>query len=335
MKSLHRIFLCLLLLIIGTTPVWAADTVVVYTALDQVFSEPILKDFEKKYNIRVKAVYDIEAVKSTGLVNRLIAEKSNPRCDVFWNNEILRTILLKKKGVLAQYVSPSADNIPPQFKDTEDFWTAFAARARVLVANTSLLTEENTPSSIFDLTSSEKSEHRAIANPLFGTTTTHIAALYAFLGAEKAKTYLQNLKESGVKIVDGNSVVRDMAGSGAILFGLTDTDDVNVGVNAGMPIKEIYPDQDSFGTLLIPNSVALIKDSPNPQAGKLLIDYLLSPETEARLAHSESAQIPVREDLRKETGRLVDDVKFMEVDYEEMAAVSETAIRDIQQLLLR
>ena len=42
------------------------------------------------------------------LVNRLIAEKDNPRADVFWNSETGRTIVLKEKGVLEKYISPAA-----------------------------------------------------------------------------------------------------------------------------------------------------------------------------------------------------------------------------------
>jgi len=71
------------------------EQVVIYTSLDKVFSEPILKAFERQTGIKVLDVYDSEATKTTGLVNRLIAEKNNPRADVFWNSEIGRTIVLK------------------------------------------------------------------------------------------------------------------------------------------------------------------------------------------------------------------------------------------------
>lgn len=86
--------------------------VVVYTSLDKVFSEPVLEAFEQKTGIKVLAVYDSEATKTTGLVNRLIAEKEAPRVDVFWNSETGRTIVLKQKGILAPYESPSAADIP-------------------------------------------------------------------------------------------------------------------------------------------------------------------------------------------------------------------------------
>jgi len=99
----------------------AQQEVVVYTSLDKVFSQPILEEFERKTGIKVKAVYDSEATKTTGLVNRLIAEKANPRADVFWNSETGRTIILKQKGVLASYKSPSAADIPAIFKDSQGF----------------------------------------------------------------------------------------------------------------------------------------------------------------------------------------------------------------------
>jgi len=129
--------------------------VVVYTSLDQIFSEPIIKDFEKDTGIKVKSVYDIEAAKTTGLVNRLIAEKTNPQADVFWNSEVGRTIILKKKGVLAPYRSKNAADIPVTFKDEDGYWTGFAARARVLIYNKDQVSEEKKPKSIFELSNSE------------------------------------------------------------------------------------------------------------------------------------------------------------------------------------
>ncbi len=310
--------------------------VVVYTAVDQIFSEPILHDFEQKTGIRVKAVYDIEAVKTTGLVNRLIAEKNNPRCDVFWNNEIVRTILLKRKELLAPYHSPSAKDIPLHFKDKEGYWTGFAARARVIVVNTDLLSEQTMPSSLRDLLDPKWRGKTAIANPLFGTTATHFAALYHSWGSGEAERFLQQLKNNKARIVDGNSVVRDITASGEVLFGLTDTDDVNVGVENGMPIKAIFPDQGDEGTLLIPNTVALIRNSPHPQEGRLLIDYLLSIEVETELARSQSAQIPVRQQVIKPDNWISrQKIVFMKVDYEKAIDVMDDANRAVQKLILR
>jgi len=172
------------------------NEVVIYTSVDQIFSEPILKDFEKETGITVKAVFDTEETKSTGVLNRLIAEKDNPQCDVFWSGDPVRTIVLKNKGITTPYHSPFADDINPVFKDTEYQWTGFSARARVLIYNKDLLNEENVPRSVFDLTNEKYKGKVAIANPLFGTTTFHLSSLFSVMGDEKAKQFLTDLKNN-------------------------------------------------------------------------------------------------------------------------------------------
>jgi len=310
--------------------------VVVYTSVDQVFSEPILKDFEKKTGIKVKAVYDVEATKTVGLVNRLMAEKENPKCDVFWNNEIVRTIVLKKKGVLTPYSSPSAEDIPSQFKDKDYYWTGFAARARVLIYNTKMLKETDLPKSIFELTEPKWKGKVALAYPLFGTTATHIAALYAILGREKAEEYLKALNANKVVIVDGNSVARDMVVKGKLPLAFTDTDDANVAIQSGKPVKMIYPDSNGIGTLLIPNTVALIKGCPHPDEGKKLIDYLLSKEVESKLAFCESANMPIRDGVKKPLHvPEFSSIKAMEIDYYKVAENLDRSARFCQGLFVR
>ena len=71
--------------------------------------------------VKVNAVYDTEETKSTGLANRLMAEKARPQADVFWSNEPVRTLVLKSRGVLAPYKSPSAQGIPPALVDPDGY----------------------------------------------------------------------------------------------------------------------------------------------------------------------------------------------------------------------
>jgi iron(III) transport system substrate-binding protein len=310
--------------------------VVIFTSVDQVFSEPILQAYEKQTGVKVKAVYDVEASKTTGLVNRLIAEKNNPKCDVFWNSEFGRTLILKQKDILTPYRSPSAEDIPAKFKDPQGYWTGYAARARVFVYNTKMLDESRLPQSIFDLTDDRWRGKVALAYPLFGTTATHVAALYSLLGQEKTEAYLKGLIDNEVVVVDGNSVVRDLVVEGKLPLGLTDTDDVNVAMQSGKPVKMLFPDKAGIGTLFIPNTIALIKNAPHPVEGKKLIDYLLSKEIESKLAFSESAQIPVRDDVVKpDTIPDFSAIKAMEIDYYQVAAKMEEAARYCQKLFVR
>src|SRR5215217_1423754 len=120
-------------------------TVTVYVSTDRVFSEPILREYERRSGVRVNAVYDTEETKSTGLANRLIAEQARPQADVFWSNEPVRSLVLKSRGVLAPYRSPSAEGIPAALVDPEGYWTGFSARIRVIAYNTKLIKPEEAP----------------------------------------------------------------------------------------------------------------------------------------------------------------------------------------------
>lgn len=265
--------------------------VVVYTALDREYAEPILNKFKTETGIDVLPVYDTEAAKTTGLVSRLIEEKTRPRCDVFWNNEIIRTIHLKEMGLVEPYVSPNAASIPAAYKDPQGHWTGFAARLRVLAYNPKLVT--HAPATMAELTTATWSGKIAMAYPLFGTTASHGAVLFAAWGPERAKEYFTALKNNDVRIVEGNGVACRMVADGEIPLALTDSDDANLIAGQGKPVKMVLLDHDGKGALVIPNTVALIKGAPNPDAGRRLIDYLLSPAVELELARSPSAQIPL------------------------------------------
>jgi iron(III) transport system substrate-binding protein len=270
------------------------DVVVVYCSVDQVFSEPILKDFEQKTGIKVKAVFDTEETKSTGVMNRLIAEKNNPQCDVFWSGDPIRNNVLKTKGVTAPYSSLHTELIPQYFKAQDQHWTGFSARARVLIFNKKLIERNELPNSILDLTQPKYKGMFGIANPLFGTTTFHLAALFSTLGDEKTKQWLQSIKSNGVVIATSNGDIKKRVMQGELVFGLTDTDDAFEARKESSEVDFIFLDQqpNGFGTLIMPNALSLIARSPNEENGKKLIDDLLTKETEAKLSKS-CAQMPL------------------------------------------
>jgi iron(III) transport system substrate-binding protein len=297
--------------------------VVVYTALDREFSEPILADFEKATGIKVQPKYDIESTKTVGLTSAILAEAARPRCDVFWNNEILNTIRLQKAGLLENYKSSAGEPYSAMFRDPAGAWHGFAGRARVLIVNKDLVPEAERPTSINDLVDPKWKGKIGIAKPIAGTTASHVACLFASMGPEPAKEFLRKLKANEVKIYSGNKQLALGAAQGAIAFGLTDTDDAIIEIERGQPVAIVYPDraQDQIGTLFIPNTISIIKGGPNPDAAKALIDYLLTPDVEAKLAQCPSAQIPLNPEVdikpRVETPKTV---KAMEIDFTQAAA---------------
>jgi iron(III) transport system substrate-binding protein len=315
-------------------PAAEPKTVTVYVSTDRVFSEPVLRAFEQRSGIRVNAVYDTEETKSTGLANRLLAEKGRAQADVFWSNEPVRTLVLQSRGVLGPYQSPSANDIPSTFKDAAGYWTAFSARVRVIAYNTKLVAASDAPASVLDLADPKWKGQVAIADPRFGSTSFHVAALYVMLGDHKADDFFRRLKANGVKIVAGNSVVRDMVVKGEVKIGLTDTDDVNVALEGGSPIAMVMPDKDGMGVPMMPNMVSMVAGAPHPAEAKQMIDYLLSHDVEAMLAKSEAVQIPLRASVPGPANLpRIDAFKPMTLDYGKAASRVEDVTKRLETIL--
>ncbi len=293
------------------------DSVVVYTALDEDFSRTVFSDFTAHTGVEIRAKFDTESNKSVGLTQALLAEQARPRCDLFWNNEILNTLRLEQAGLLRPYVSPAAQPYPAAVRSPDGMWYGFAARARVLIVNTELVAQADRPSSILDLADPRWQGRAALAKPLFGTTATHGAVLFAHWGTDRGAAFFRAVHDNA-QTLPGNKQVALAVSSGRVSWGLTDTDDALIELQKGHPITIVYPDAgpDQMGTLFIPNTLALIKGSPQPQRAERLVDYLLSAEVERRLAMGPSAQIPLQSGiempLRTETPRTV---RAMEVDW--------------------
>jgi iron(III) transport system substrate-binding protein len=294
--------------------------VVVYCSVDQVFAEPVLRNFEAQSKIRVRAVFDTEETKSTGVLNRLIAEAKNPQADVFWSGDPMRPFQLIRRGLVQPYSPKSAVSLPAHAKGSD--WTGVAARARVLLINTQQVTGAP-PVSIRDLADARWKDRTAIANPLFGTTTMHVAALCAAWGEEETKRFLDTIKANGVRIAASNGEVKRLVGSGEIAWGVTDTDDAQDAVANGAPVRIVFPDQDQLGTLVMPTSAVVIRGARHRDSAERLIGYLASPETEKFLAEH-GAHIPLQPQIPPPQSLGVPaDLRAMNVDYGELASVIE------------
>lgn len=242
----------------------SSDRVVVYTSQDQVYSEPILKEFERRTGIKTAVVYDSEAVKTVGLANRLLAERNRPQCDIFWSNEELRTRQLEAEGV---------------FRKTNP-WVGLGYRSRRIIINTNLLSLAAAPGSLMELTNPTWRGKVALAYPLFGTTATHFLALRQHWGKERWEAWCRALVSNKPFLVDGNSVVARLVGRGEAWVGLTDSDDLAAEQREGAPLAGLPVTEE---TLLIPNTVGVIRNAPHPEAAQRLLEYLQQPAVVRRL----------------------------------------------------
>ena len=229
---------------------------IVYCAHDSVYSEKIIKEFEKESGIRVIPKFDTEATKSLGLTELIKREKNNPRCDLFWNNEVLGTMELKRNGLLLPYKGSGYARIPEKFKDPDGCWTGFSARLRVYIINKKKLTV--TYEAVHSVLTSDLSG-MSIAKPLYGTTLTHYCCLWREKGEAELKRQDTQWRARGVKILNGNAAVKNVVAIGGCDLGWTDTDDFFMAYDRGAKVGMLPIRLKNGDTICIPNTVSIIK----------------------------------------------------------------------------
>lgn len=292
----------------------AGQSLVVYCSADAVYFQPVLDAFTARTGIKVDAVFDTEATKTFGLVQRLINEKDRPQADAFVSSEALGMIRLDRAGVLTAFMSGPAEAAfdrvggwPETLRAKGRTWYGFARRARVLVYNTKLVKPEEIPKCLADLTDARWKGRAGMARPQFGTTRGHISALHMAC-PDAFRPWLVKLKANDLRLYDGNSAVVRAVANGEIHVGLTDNDDVAAGLANGWPVamEEIHnriadvcepkdkepPSQDFLRfpdtALFSPHTVGVIRGGPHAGAVGAFVDFVLSEEADGILASGDA-----------------------------------------------
>jgi iron(III) transport system substrate-binding protein len=308
-KSLKRFFsLCLCVSAVNLSGCRkqeaVSNRVVLYCSVDDVYAKPIIKELEKQTGLQIDVLYDTEAAKTAGLANKIRAEKNRPQGDVFWSSALLQTLLLNREGLLQPYVSPNAKDIPAAFKAKDGGWTGLGVRARVIVRFGDI---GEPPHSLEDFTRPSWRKVVGISNPQFGTASDWAAALAVRWGKQRTLNYFKALKKNQVRVLPGNSVVAQKVGVGDLEAGVTDSDDYIAQKNKNGEIQVVDDDlwegrlkkprlhtPKSINAVLVPGSVALLKNAPHRAAAQKLMDALLSSQMERQLVQTMQGVFPLR-----------------------------------------
>jgi len=307
--------------------------VVLYSAFERERCEPLVRRFELEHGLLARVEYQSPS-SALALAQRLREDRDRPRCDVFWNDEIARTVELAEDGLFASYDSPRAAGIPEEYRDPGRRWTGCAARACVLVVNTNLA-DPSEIRGVRDLLDPRWQGKACMARPLSGTPLAHAAALYVALGATGARGFFRALQGAGVNFVRTNAQVVSLVREGRMVLGLADTDEVE---RAGSELEIVFPDQDggfAGGALVLPCSVAVVAGAPHPEAARELADFLLSIESEAQLARSKRARLPLRAEVSRPVAvRSLAELRRMPVDPARLAAEIERRLPELERMFV-
>lgn len=268
--------------------------VVVYTSVDQVFAQEVLAAFSERSGIQALPRFDSEAGKTTGFLSLIRREATAPRCDVFWSSEAFGTIELAREGHFVALDATIAADIPREWRDRDERWIGVAARARVVAFNPQRVRRDELPSDWAGYAEPAWAARLALANPQFGTTRGHIAALFAEWGEPAGRRFLEGLRDGGALIADGNSHAVRLVTAGEAALCWTDSDDVWVAQRQGAEIDLAYPLGVNGAPLWIPCTVAVLRGAPHLDHARKLAEFLVSAEVEELLARSDSRNVPVR-----------------------------------------
>ncbi|MGI9014568.1 MAG: extracellular solute-binding protein [Phycisphaerales bacterium] len=326
--------MCFCVALLGCKPA-SEPSLVLYVSADDVLVRHVVARFEAKTGIQVQVVGDSEINKTTGLVNRIIAERNNPLANVFWSSECFMMMKLADAGVLAPSTSSITQQHPAHMRDSGNRWFAFAARARVIVYSSDRVSEDELPTRWSDLADPKFKGRIAMADPRFGTTRGHLGAMQAWWDEHPDSgnyyEYVDALIANGVHVLTtGNAGVVQAVANGQADFGMTDTDDVWASQRNGLAVELLYPAHGTpgvpgEGTLLIPNTIALVAGGSNPESAQQFVDFMLSDEVERMLAASESRNVPMDPQLAAEFSELaVPDP--LDVDLRAAAAAMDDAV---------
>jgi len=258
-------------------PVEISGSLTIYSGRSEALIQPVLDAFQAKYP---KVEILLKAGSNSAMANALIEEQANPQADVFITTEMFTAQSLAQKGIFQSYLPAGAEALPAEFVSAERAWVGLTRRARVIMYNADLVTPEELPTSIFDLTDPKWKGQVAAAGSTNGGMQAQVAAMRKLIGEEATAEWLKGLIANEVTFFGGHTDVRKAVGAGEFKLGLVNHYYYHLQKAEGSNVGVIYPDQGEGQIGLFSNitAAAIVKGAKNLPAAQALLDFLVSPE---------------------------------------------------------
>ena len=281
------VLLALALSLIPWGSVLAAESLIVYSARKEELLRPAAEAFQRETGIKVT----LFTGKAGELARRIEIERTNPKGDLFLGTTAGVAELLRRKGLLEPYSSPSARELPDEFRAPDWTWVGVTGRVRVIIYNKTLVKESEAPRSFFDLTDPKWKGKVVVASMGERTTVGHLAAIMALRGEEFTTRYIKGLKANGLKVLNNNTEVRKAVARGEYAIGITNHYYylLQLHENPASPVGIVYPDQGpgDMGAPVYSITAAVIKGARNLGPAKKFVDFLLQPKGNRLLVEGE------------------------------------------------
>lgn len=304
----------------------AQQKLYVYTSMKESMVGDLKAAFLKK-NPDIKV--DFQSAGAGKLMAKIAAERESGKilADVLWTSEVPDFYQLKSQGMLLPYIPADSKALLNPLPDYDGSFTAVRLGTLGIAYNTRIIKEP--PKAWTDLQKPAFKGAFGIANPaLSGTAYMSVAVLSKTFGW----AFFEGLRANGAKMGKGSGQVVDDTASGDLVASLA-VDYITLDkIDKGATLALIYPPE----MLVIPSPVAIFKSSPNTEAAKKLVDFLVSKEGQGIIANE--GTLPVRADVKiPERYKLppVDEAmkRAMKIDYQQIMAEKEATIKKFTDIM--
>lgn len=307
------------------------SNLVIYSGRTESFMKPIIVAFNDVYpGITIQ----LKSGKNSELAAAIIEERANPQADIFLSTDMLTHINLSTQGVLAPLPIRGSERVSAQFKAADGTWTSVTARARVIMYNTTLVSADEVPQSMFELTDPKWRGKVVFANSTNGPFQAQVAAMMKLVGKERTEQWLRDLVANDTTFFGGASDLRKAVGAGEFAIGVLNHYNFELQKREATDnnVAAVYPDQrdGEMGVLVNTTAVGQILDAPNPTAARLFAEFLFS-TTAQQIYADTNYEYPIIPEIPVASGiRTPDQFRQATVDMQTVASDVPAAIELMQ-----
>ena len=279
-------------------PAESEKKMVWYTTIGSADAKMLIDEFRRRYP---KIVAEYFRTGGPQLVERIFTEARAGKhlWDVFMNSAIY-TQLLIERSMLAVYQSPESRFYRDGYKDPRGTWTSIYTNYAVAGYNTKLVAKDEVPKSYSDLL-------KPVWTGQIGMDAKSyewFAVVVRGLGEEKGLSLMRQLAKNKVQLRNGRELVAQLVAAGEFKLALTTYSQNYETLKLGGAPMDWVALNPVYANI---HPIALSAKAPNPNAGKLFIDFLLSKVGQEILRAQK--RIPDRIDTPPEIPRLTEGIK--------------------------
>lgn len=251
------------------------ETVTIYSGRTENLIEPVLDAFACETGIDVA----VRFAGSTELALLLAEEGDRTQADVFLSRSPGPVGFLESEDLLATIDPAVLELVDEQNRSSTDTWVGFSGRKRVLVYNIDDMSQDELPTSVFDLTDDRFRGQVAIP-ATNGSFVDWFTVFRDQFGTDVATQWLEDMVANDARFYPNNRSIVEAVGRGEILTGLVNHYyNYQEAASSGDDHRALNHDlaDDDIGSLLIITAATLLASSDNIDEANELMRYLLTP----------------------------------------------------------